>query len=594
MPTEPFIRTEFELSATINGIEFRDIVSISASFGLNMIPTATLTVAAGREVRTGDAATIHNEINNLKPRSEAIVRLRINSTEGRREDPIISGMRAGVYTIFRGYFAGIGYQRAHNNAVYTVHLIHWLDDLNCSSILNGNWFPGVPHDLAQAASFHALNRLGGAGDRQSYVSTVPMIDESTNTAIVTKENMEGDLWLRVIKKVFVQLAKTMHPNSQCEEQQVLDEETAKTRLDTNGAALNALDRIPGVGAPFAKPLQLDLGEWDQFLAEHCAREGLTHMLIDGLGYNTFWSKLVGQIGPSFLFAISPGVDFALPVPFFPGLSRPYTTITGEEYNYANFNSNVAHLIESINIFYAPQSSTGLFAGGVVPPIISYCDPWGSYPKDANDKDFRGNILVREPPSWLANPAYMSYWTPGTTMPAPAGSTTSPQKGDDVNPGGPKRPQDAEQNLKDSTILDRYAEHWFKSAVLGQRHGELSGKFRLDIAPGSTVKIDPPDTAIGGEATAMFASVVQVAFVINSEQHTAGTSFTLSNLRTAAENSNGGPMRGRFTAPNPPLYSEAATWSGGPLVVGQEPAGQTPTINLGPPEFRGPGGFRSFT
>lgn len=579
---EPFVRTEFTLRATINGVVFDDVVSISATFGLNMIPTATLTLAAGREVRTGEPATIHKYMDKLTPRADAEVTLTIKSTQGRRESPVIDGMKDGTYVIFRGYYAGTGYQRAHNNAAYTIHLIHWLDDLNCSSMLNGNWAPGAPHDLAQCASWHALSQMtGGSG---VYTTAVPMIDDSSkNNKVISKESMEKDLWGLIVKEIFKRVARFQHPNTQDGAEQVLDEDVAKEETGNNGAALKALERMPGV-APIPGVLPLQLGNLNEILATLSAESGLTRLITEGMGYNTFWGKLIGEIGPSFLFAVSPGVEFANVIPFFPGLQTPYTTIYGEEYNYANFNSNVAHLLESVNIFYAPPSSSGVYAGGSTPPSVTYNDPWGQYPPKDKVKNIRGNILVREPPVWLANSAYASMWVKGTALNPPAGSTAAPQQGADKSAEGPMRAKDTEQNVKDSNVLNLFAEHWYKSAILGQRYGELSGKFRLDIAPGSVIKIAPPDSAIDQERTAMYASVTQVSYIINSEQHMAGTSFTLANIRNQTENSN----TDEFTAAKPPLYT--AEWAGGPLVVGQEapkaPAPAAAPNNL--PEFLAPG------
>jgi len=111
-------------------------------------------------------------------------------------------------------------------------------------------------------------------------------------------------------------------------------------------------------------------------------------------------------------------------------------------------------------------------------------------------------------------------------------------------------------------------HWYKSSILGQRYGELSGKLRFDIAPGSIVKVEPPVTAIEGEKTAMYGAVVQVSFVINSEQHTAGTSFAFSHLRTEKENDIGNAHSKRhFVGTVAPLYKKeepGSPWPGGPL------------------------------
>lgn len=79
-----------------------------------------------------------------------------------------------------------------------------------------------------------------------------------------------------------------------------------------------------------------------------------------------------------------------------------------------------------------------------------------------------------------------------------------------------------------------------------------------------IEVPPPPPPVnplkgGKEPKYLFASVTQVSFNINAEQHTAGTSFTITNLRNQKENDNPD-----LTNDMPPLYSEK--WPGGPLTV----------------------------
>jgi hypothetical protein len=306
------------------------------------------------------------------------------------------------------------------------------------------------------------------------------------------------------------------------------------------------------------------------------------MILDGMGYNTIWSKLIGDLAPSFLFAISPSVEFAQAIPFFPGLNKHQVEITGEEYNYANFNANFANMMSSIVIYWAPQAdSAGATMGGSPIPVISYCKPAGQYPvsKNAFD-DHWGNILVRDPPAWLANPVYTQGYTRDNLMYTPGRSTARPQKGNKTNPEAKMSHQEVEKVYKDDSkdsvdgenlnIYDRFACHWYKSAILGQRYGELSGKLRFDIAPGSIVKVKPPINEIGKSNTPMYGAVVQVSFVINAEQHTAGTSFALSHVRTEKENDiKNTTSKKHYVGTVAPIYKDeppGSPWPGGPLAV----------------------------
>lgn len=621
----PYIRTEFKLEAVFKhraGGEtlFKDIVGMSASFALNTIPTAALEVATGLEVHDETRATIHDFIDKLEPRDRCLVYLELKSTDGYLEAPVINGMRDGKFIVFDGYYAGIGYHRGNNHCTYTIHLIHWLDDLNCSSMLNGDWSQGTPHDLTQAASQIVVSDLTGGGGSNasnpsdlrragSGVRGIPLIDNrypapGDESIIVTQTNMEKDLWEKVIKRIFEAICCMRHPRLQCPKppkaatdppptppKDGKEGENILKPEPNNEAAWQALKRMPGdVPDKYKAKLPLNLtgfsgGEPFAYLSLS-AHDGLSRMIMDGMGYNTFWSKLTGELAPSFLFAISPCVDFAQAIPFFPGLHTPYVTITGEEYNYANFNTNCAHMISSIIIYWSPQGDgSQAHMGGYLAPIHGYCKPAGMYPvKEEDHKHHWGNIMVRDPPAWLANPVYTMGYTRENHFYYPGRSTAAPQKGHQPNPEAKDAHREAEntylngsndqvddQNLN---IYDRFACQWYKSAILGQRYGEISGKLRFDIAPGSIVKIEPPVSAIGKENTPMYAAVVGVSFAINAEQHQAGTSFTLSHVRTERENDINIPAsKTHYVGTVPPIYKKeppGSPWPGGPLIIGQEP------------------------
>lgn len=539
----PYVRTEFKIKAVIDGTTFEDVVSISATFGLNAIPTATLQVATGKNVRTQQDATIHSKFSSLKPRSPAKVTLTVKTNDGE----ISKMMPDGEYVIFEGYYAGLGYQRSYTSATVSLHLLHWIDDLNCSSMMNGNWFQNCPHDMAVAASNYSIRPNGGG-------IIAPIVDIKPD--IVTLGNMGVDLWGLVIKPVFEATTKFWHPKQQSAAGGSQGSDSSGYGGGDNKAAMDALKRIPG-DAPIPGKLPLRTKDLSAITFENNVNEGITHMLISGMNYSSFWGKLVGELGASFLFAVSPSVEFANVIPYFGGLSEKYMDIYADEYNYATFNCSVANLIESVDMYYPMQGHSGILNGGKPGPFTDYYEPWGRYPR--NNQDFRGHILVRDPPVWISNAAPVALYTPGTALATNNGDCHCPQRGKETPSGGAKRPAEAEKEIKTSKIVDDICEHWFKSAVLGQRHGELSGKLRFDIAPGSIVKVHAAENEIGGMKLALFGAVTQVSYVINAEQHVAGTSFSFTNLRTETENQND-----KLTRNEPPLYKKA--WKGGPLAV----------------------------
>ena len=544
---EPYVRSEFKVKAKIGGYVFEDVVAISATFGLNSIPNASLQVASGTCVQDGKIATIHEALGNIRNREKAIVTLTVITNDGQTNKM----MEDGEYVIFEGYYSGMGYQRSNTNATYTIHLLHWIDDLNCSSMLNGNWFQGVPHDLAQGASNYSVG-TGGTGIGQ--VNFTPLIE--LQPKLFQKGNLTDDMWKLSIKPMFQAIANMQHVTIQEGVDKLDTADDAGEGGATNRAALRALARMPGGPNPASLPLAVD--DVNNVVIHYSVQTGITHLITNAMGYSSFWSKLVGELGAAFLFGISPSAEFANVIPYFGGLRRYWKEIKADEYNYASFNCNSANLIESVNIFYAQQSLAGNTVGSrPAGAPISYFFPWGVYPP-FGDRDLRGQILVRDPPSWIANPAPQAPCTPRTTL-TEVGDAWEPQVGPPDLPSGVLSASDAEKNVKQSSILNRFAEHWYKSTILGQRAGELSGKLRFDIAPGSTIKINPPSTAIGATEESMFATVTQVSFVINAEQHVAGTSFSLINIRNRREQTDN-----KLTNVSPPLYKKG--WPGGPLAV----------------------------
>jgi len=540
--TDRYVTTRFEIEIEIDGITYDDeVVAVSATYGLNSIPTASAVIACGMNTKTNQPSKIHNTLDNLRPRAPAkIILYVINGGGQTKKSPF------GGHIIFEGYYAGVGHQRSNTNSNYVLHFVHWLDDLNCGSMANGNWYPGVSNDYAQAALYQDAAASGATG------SPIPIFD--ITNALIGKSSQ--DLWGKVLKPAFKIIAGWNHP-----EQQGCKGNDRKNNIDLVGPALA---KIPG-DAP--KPAELPLSI--PFITQLNLNRGLSNMLSANHGYNSFWSKLVGELGPSFLFALSPASTFANVIPFFGGLrieptvGSAWRVIKLDDYNYSNFNANLAQLIESVNIFYPFQSNAGVSGGqDNKGPTRSFCQVLAQFPEKPTD--IRGTVLVRELPHWLHNmtPEYLY----SLQALSPTLDTLDPGQGSSTPTGGvTQRPPQTITEQK--SVVDRYAQHWYQTTVLGQRFGEFSGKFRLDIAPGSMIAIEvppapPPVNPLKGsnEPSYLFASVTQVSFSINAEQHAAGTSFTITNLRNAKENAD--PT---LTDPKPPLYGEGK-WPGGPLTV----------------------------
>ena len=560
--SDRYVNTRFRITATIGDgdskIVFNDIVSVSATFGLNSIPVASLAVATGRNMADGEPATIHSAREKLRAGDTAVVTLTITPTDG-----ATNKMESGTFTIFRGKYVGIGYKRNYNSATYTLNLIHWLDNLNQGSMITGNWFPGAPYDMAQNAAYYALERT--EGDAGLVVSSVPTFDVSGD--ICNIGNIQTDLWFLVFYEVFKTILGWPKPGYQgfnvaAEIEQLKPVYEALNRMVPLG---EGKDKTLGVPADVYAPLSLRLGDFavDQIAVADGIKLGIAKDALNSFAYTTMWSKLVGEFAPQFFFAISPSVDFARPIPFFAGLNTAHIEIGADEYNFADFNANMLQQIESVDLFYSVKSDSGLSIGPTTEMTMggpTFRIPLGMYPPIGEATNIRGFKMLKEPPPWLfaAFPeSQMSAVTTGTadglpnTTTAPAGVKAPPPPDNQARNGA-----EAAAKQQRTGVADRFCEHWYKTEILYQRHGELSGKLRFDISPGAIVAIE---TATHGveKPGKMYASVTQVSFAIDAERGAAGTSFTLAHIRTESENQDK-----YLVSATAPLYSN--TWKNAPL------------------------------
>lgn len=527
--------------ATLGEREFGDIVSVSATFALNTIPTASLVLAIGRSTRDlSQYATIHDIRDKLQPRDNISIFVDVIAADIGAKDKIPTG----TYKIFEGFIVGIGYQRSHNNANYVINIVHWLDDLNNSTAINGDWLPGAPADCAKSALSEVVAPGAASAPANVALSVAPTIKSDT-LVLDAKE----DLWEKVVKPISLSIAGFQDRTDQ----------KLRVAPEANPAAKAALDRMPGKGATlgYYKPLQLRLDEvtgplnFSQSLATY-----FTDVFGDPTLQNSFWAKIITEIAPDFMFSISPAVDWALPIPFCAGLrwSDGGKVIDATEYSYANFTTNMSQLLEAVHIVFpiGSNANSGRSSENTTNQQVStptgYRRMYASYPSPDVIKNFpnlaRGLKLFKQPPRWVkANDAagfggLMSTLVPTTTI-APAAKNDLP-----ANVIATELAYEAAR----SVVAD-FARHWYCTEVLQQRVGELSGPLRFDIAPGSIVKIMTPIVdRLPHADDHVVASVMSVSYVINAERAVAGTSFTVAHTKTPKE-----ATSSFYTTDRPPLY-----------------------------------------
>lgn len=560
-------------------VEFNtEIVQFMASFQLNTIPMGSLTIAVGRDMKTENVSKIHELADRLRMMTSVTVYLKVEDME----TDLLPGRLMGIepmlnqeYVVFEGYLVGIAASRGESYFGVTLHMLHWLADLNFASAVVQGGHPGSPFDAAMRSNFLVRNLTqcnvdagGSAPLPGAKVGWLPLI----RSADVTSQQIMapgGDLWGNVllptlrcaVEDPFIdtRLNKVIANQGQEKPLYLKRARKALDQLKPNaqeGGKLNLRPLTDG-----AVPLANANVDAEQIA--HGIRMYMLRQSGDVFLNTTLWGKLVGEWSPMFWYAVCPRITDALVVPFTGGLrGQPWQFIHRSDYNQIRMDTQLQQVLRAVGILHSTMNLAGAdgSAYGVASDQSGLCG-WFQ-PENAD----QGLVLLKMAPAWLADAVPIGQFSPfavgstnakGTTADGAAGPPAKVAVGPAPDPK-------AIQQLR-KTTMNRFAHQWYMAEALKGRAGELSGKLRFDIAPGSTVMIQ----GAGGKnidydqlAVDMFATVTRVTVMISSEPPQAGTAFSLAHLRTESENE-----RDATSTTGSPLYSDR--WSGATLISGPD-------------------------
>lgn len=570
-----------ELEDAEGGVtQLLDIIGFNSSFAVNTIPAASLAVAVGKLANhlglLPEAASIHKiqSILSNRPKIRVYLNSKVLSSLGVQRNAgavsTTSPLEAiGVPSnnpsllIFEGNVTGVGRGTSTSGtATAVLHIEHWLANLNYASALSATSHPGNPGDLV----FSAVLRTRGvdpkaAGQTTASVTWVPAAaDVIVNTAALS------DLWGNTLHKWMIAVTN--------EDPFVIE---ANTAANDTAPILDALERMRP-GNPAGVPLAVDNNMGADTTP---VLEGISQSLTAKTGNNwvntTLWGKLVGEWAPEYKFSVIPRVSDALVVPFSGPLSgRAWAVVGREDYLYAKIDSHIPQMLRGVGIVRPTQSATGFnqsetffdiantgFAGQYISPAVK-----------------TGMIRIKDAPGWLSNVVLASRYSGEAE--GVRGVVQTPLEGEGEvadNQGATAVQQLRDRTRTMRTFLDNYAHQEYAMERLRSRVGEVSGKLRFDICPGSNVRIEA-DTADDDPTAAFqesYATVVQVSYFFDAEGQKAGTAYMLDHVHTAAEH---------FVADNdlvvdkPPLY--ATGWKGATMMAGIQPeqdTGQTDIVDV---------------
>ena len=567
------ITAVFELpsvdGAAATTLTVNDVVAFNSMFAVNTIPTAMLSLAVGHRADTTtenspDYASIYTIADNLTQRAKVRVYLEseVLSSMGVRRNVGAVGSPTTVLEfigvppgkskllIFEGNVSGIGRSvSTAGTAVATVYLEHWLANLNYASAISVSSNPGNPDDMVFSAVFRARNTVTQSG--LGTVTWVPAVMDSFVNVVDL-----SDIWGNVFHKWMGYTA----------EDDPFTSDLRRVGINNNDADVDpikdAISRLaPGNSA--GVPLALDISVGADSAA---ISDGIRTSLMMQTGTNwvntTLWGKLIGEWSPSFWFSVIPRVSDGLVVPTTGPLSgKPWAVIGSEDYVFVQSDFRILQALRGVAIIHSMNGMSGYNGTAVGNTLLPYTGFAGEY---ISKTVTAGMLLIKSPPAWLSNPVSAV----SSANRAEGGGNTVVTALDAIPDGGAQVAGVLDADTIGKRIdtargfLDKYAQQWYAFESLKGRTGEVAGKVRFDICPGSNILLEGSVSPVGANTLVgnLCATVLQVNYMFDVERQQAGTSFILSHVHTESEHDAPTTVND-IVVDEPPMYTAESIWRG---------------------------------
>ena len=527
-----------------------DVIRCAASFPLNDRPKCSLAIVLGRRADdVSSVSAIHRIVRKIRNKQKAYVYMKVDKLD---VPPDLQGDNwpADPFVVFEGETTGFGYQRTANSVEYVLNLEHWLGNLAYSSMISAISSPSNPAQLIfDSAVVSPSDTEEGVRDTAGFTGL------SGAQVFITPETVADDLWGQGIQPWLISLTRfdtIVDALIGTEPGQNLGDGTSG-----NAVARLALERIeprPSGVYTLGVPLDLDPAAYSgtMDLVAGQIEFDLGDQSLNALASSTMWDKLI-QYTSTYMLALVPLVDKALVVPYMPGLRKAFATIRADEYEFGKITGDMPAILRGVGIFGGPDWEAGGELPGDVPISFQDFGPGGYYQGASS-----GLILFKRAPTWMI-PSGRSL---GSDESSGAGGLVH-SNAISAGIGNASLLVPPSQQAADSALLmDKYAQCLYIYEVLKARAGDISGKLRFDIAPGSTIKIESCGEQFLGVSDQLgeeiWAAVMQVDFVIDAEAPRCSTSFHVAHLRGRDENE----LEGTSIEAHPLWKTQ---WYGAPLI-----------------------------
>lgn len=543
-----------ELFVSLNLLDYKDddiphakkgkmlgyVQSVKVTYGLNMIPTATITIPLGSTLNQ-DGSTSPSYAYGAG--SMPIYKLGDDSipvgiyVRGAFFDTLgASGIQE--FCIFKGYVTDTLYERSAMSATLSVKLIHWLCHLTEFPLVSSLLAPNAASDVAAqyplTISAPEAARMGAPSGDGSGASFTPV-----GGAIMMMRNIASgaNIW-DALKAMFAAISPDISRLSKTDPGYV-----SKQYLERVNGALEA---VIGSDLDFISKTKEDF---------QVVKNSVANMLMSlSCGYfagSTIWTKLIGTFLPGFYMALTPRVSEANVIPA-PGQCMGIA------------KAKMISKSEYYQTSYSRTAMPTLFGG-----VLLYLDP--NMYKLVDDAE----CSIRYPEELLPGPIQVvtaPAWLNKDMIPLVGGNdgaTTARVFYDQYKNSAVRRKTRARQVKKGrkarrstvERILRNLVRITYQLVACGGRQISVSMPLRMDLTAGEMVGLELPSGVVEATQEYIYGTIDSITLDIGPR--TAKTSITLTNIRTKAEMKNE-----ELTSSEGILYSKA--WKSNQKLILCEP------------------------
>lgn len=518
------------------------VAGFSCDFALNAMSIANIDIPLGRLAgggKIGTDAPVENVLSDLRPNVPVQLYAKFTPKPGSRAAPpgASPGFPVGKeFLAFTGYTRGPAFEKnaESGSAVFCIEVYGWAVGLaGATQFVNGTIVDGATN--------------GGSIIQSRLGNTAKVAPTLVDALVGEFGGAAADIWGTGIYPLF---QKIVAATSAWSEQENSFAEDALNKFLNSPSLPNvalSLARYPVATGSSAKLFERGLATW----LVNCIYNGWVQ------GGADLWDTLL-YLSDTFMFRVVSAIESGSIAPITLALAgAPWRTINPNEY------TTITQRRQFDPKYYAYPSTCGIYATGWT------SSPWqdsaavtaayGRAHIDVSALSGTGRFILRAAPAWLV-PISAS----ATDSIVPGGAI--PDASNPVGGQAPKIQQGAAESLyfsadasPSATPGNGVAMTILRDELFFARQLTISGRFRVDIAPGSLLCINTMGEVFAGLGQTLFGHVtgVRLEVGISGNGGFARTSLSLTAVRSKAEHENT-----ELTTEVHPLYGER--WVGGPL------------------------------